>query len=286
MIDFIKMHGTGNNYIYIDCIKNNYNEYNFSLLSEEISNQNYGIGSDGLILICKSEKADAKMIMYNKDGSEGSMCGNGIRCVAKYVYENYKKNETLFIETKSGIKKIKIILNNEHVISIIVDMGIPIFSSEDIPTTFKDKIIINKKIKIKNNELHINCVSVGNPHVVIFVKNIDNYDIEHFGNLIQKSSFFPNSCNVSFVQIINKTKIKIRVFERGSGETFSCGTGACASVVIATINKYINENEEIEVELKGGKLYIIYNNNIYMKGPAEIICYGKYIVKNKSIIKN
>lgn len=279
MLDFIKMQGTGNNYIYIDCINKNMDKYNFKEISKEISNVNYGIGSDGLILICNSKVADAKMVMYNKDGSEGKMCGNGIRCAAKYLYENYCKKEEITIETKSGIKEIKLLINDNNVESIVVDMGYPIFDCKDIPVDISYKNLINEKIKFGNEEIFINCLSVGNPHTVIFVDNLDNINIEYLGNLIQKNKIFPEGCNVEFVEIINENKINMRVFERGSGETFSCGTGACASVVAGVLNGLLRCNEEIEVNLKGGTLYITYNDKIYMKGPAEFICKGKYLVK-------
>lgn len=286
MLDFIKMQATGNNYIYIDCIKNNLEDYNLSLLSKEISNPNYGIGSDGLILIYKSQEADARMIMYNKDGSEGHMCGNGIRCVGKYIYENYFQKNKLLIETNSGIKEIQIITKNDYIIDIVVNMGIPIFSNKYIPVNLDDEITINKKIIFDNNEFYINCVSIGNPHTVIFVENVDSINVNYLGKIIQESDIFPNKCNVNFVQLLGNNKIKMRVFERGSGETLSCGTGACASVVIGVINKFLDFGKEVEVELEGGKLYIIYKDNIYMRGPAETICYGKYLVKNKKINKN
>ena len=168
MLDFIKMQGTGNNYIYIDCINKNMDKYDFKEISKEISNVNYGIGSDGLILICK-------------------MCGNGIRCVAKYLYENYCKKEEITIETKSGIKEIKLLINDNNVESLVVDMGYPIFDCKDIPVDISYKNLINEKIKFGNEEIFINCLSVGNPHTVIFVDNLDNINIEYLGNLIQKN---------------------------------------------------------------------------------------------------
>lgn len=279
MLDFIKMQGTGNNYIYIDCIKKDIDKYDFKEISKKISDVNYGVGSDGLILICQSNVADAKMVMYNKDGSEGKMCGNGIRCVAKYLYENYYKKENMTIETKSGIKSINIITKNSEVVGITVDMGYPIFTSKSIPVNIDEEKIINKKFKFGNNEFFINCVSMGNPHTVIFLDNLDNIDIDYLGSLIQNSPIFPEGCNVEFVEVINKNKINMRVFERGSGETLSCGTGACASVVMGVENGILDKNKEIEVNLKGGTLYITYNDNVYMEGPAEFICKGKYLVK-------
>ncbi|MCM1370855.1 MAG: diaminopimelate epimerase [Clostridium sp.] len=279
MLDFIKMEGCGNNYIYIDYLDKDLGNYDYSLLSREISNINYGIGSDGLILICKSNVADAKMIMYNKDGSEGSMCGNGIRCVAKYLYQNILKKNKMTIETKSGIKKVMV---NEKDNSITVDMGKPILTPNLIPVTLEGENVIDKKFKFNDIEIRVTCVSMGNPHTVIFVNDVNNINIEYLGKIIQKSNIFPNQCNVEFVQIIDSNNIKIRVYERGSGETFSCGTGACASVVAGVLNGYLNFNEEINVELIGGNLKVIYKDTVLLNGDANTICKGKYFVKNKN----
>lgn len=279
MINFIKMQGTGNDYIYIDCINNKIPDCDLSLLSQKISDRNYGVGSDGLILICKSDIADAKMVMFNKDGSEGQMCGNGIRCVGKYIYENILPNKTLSIETKSGIKQLKLQVENNEVSVITVDMGCPIFESEIIPVNIKKHNILNECLIINGKKYIISCVSLGNPHTVLFCDNVDIIDVNKTGNLIQKSNIFPEQCNVEFVQIVNRNTIKVRICERGSNETLSCGTGACASVVISSINNLINQKENIEVILKGGILHVMYDQNVYMSGPAETICTGKYLVK-------
>ncbi len=276
MIKFIKMHGTGNNYVYLDLINNEIKCDDFSLLSKKISNVNFGVGSDGLILICNSNIADAKMIMYNKDGSEGKMCGNGIRCVAKYVYENVCKKKDLLIETKSGIKKVKIVTSGNEVTSVIVNMGKPILDTKKIPVLLNFDKVINKEHNFNGNNIKINCVSMGNPHTILFVDNVDKVNVEKLGNLIQNDKLFPNKCNVEFVQIISKNKIKMRVWEIGSGETYSCGTGACASVVAGTLNGYLNKKEKIEVEVLGGKLNIIYDDELYMEGPCDVICIGYY----------
>lgn len=267
------MEATGNDYIYIDCFKNDIKYFkDIKKNVIEMSDRHFGIGGDGVIFICPSSIGDAKMIMYNIDGCEGLMCGNGIRCVAKYVYENIIKKKNLLIETKSGVKNVYI---NEN--DIIVDMGYPIFESKLIPVNIENPI--NKKVIIENNEFIINSVSMGNPHCIIFENNIDSIDIEYLGSIIQKSNIFPQQCNVSFVQILDKNKIKIRVYERGSGETLSCGTGACASVVMGVINKYLDSNNEIEVSLKGGKLYIKYDDKVYLRGNAKTIFKGNYLLK-------
>ena len=279
MLDFIKMQGTGNNYIYIDCMNKDLEQYNFSELAKKISDVNYGIGSDGLILICRSLFADAKMIMYNKDGSEGKMCGNGIRCVGKYLYGKYYKRKKLYIETKSGIKEINLIVENNEVTDIIVDMGKPILDPKMIPLNLDCELVLNKKIVYEEQELYINCISMGNPHTVIFVDDVDAINLEYIYKIVNRSNIFENECNVEIVQVLDKNKIKLRVFERGSGETLSCGTGACASVVAGVLNRLLDWDTEIQVILKGGILYIKYSDTVYLKGPAEIICKGKYLVK-------
>ena len=243
-------------------------------ISKEISDINYGIGSDGLILICKSEIADAKMIMYNKDGSEGNMCGNGIRCVAKYIYDKYKKNQKIYIETRTGIKE-TIINSNE----IIVNMGYPLLKPENIPVNLEGDMIINKKISLGGKEININCVSMGNPHVVLFLDEIDNINMEKIATDFKFSNLFPEGCNIEFVKIIDSKSIKMRVYERGCGETFSCGTGACASVVAGILNNLLDSDTEIKVILKGGTLYVKYNDVVYLKGSTDFICKGKYLVK-------
>ena len=214
------------------------------------------------------------MIMYNKDGSEGNMCGNGIRCVAKYIYDKYKKNKKIYIETRSGIKE-TIINSNE----IIVNMGYPLLNPENIPVNLEGDMIINKKISLGGKEIHINCVSMGNPHVVLFLDEVDNINMEKIATDFKFSDLFPEGCNIEFVKIIDSKSIKMRVYERGCGETFSCGTGACASVVAGILNNLLDSDTEIKVMLKGGTLYVKYNDVVYLKGSTDFICKGKYLVK-------
>lgn len=275
MIKFVKMQGTGNNYIYLDLFDNDTNNINFSELSKKISDVNFGIGSDGLILIAPSSKADAKMIMYNKDGSEGMMCGNGIRCVARYLYENIDKKNKLLIETKSGIKKVYIKKDCDSFM-VKVDMGKPVLKASKIPVLLNENKIINEKYNFNGTILNINCVSMGNPHTVIFVKDVDNVNVLKLGKLVQENKIFPTKCNVEFVEIISETHIKMRVLEIGSGETMSCGTGACASVVAGVLNGYLKRSREIKVDVLGGELFINYKNNVYLKGNADVICEGYY----------
>lgn len=275
MIKFVKMQGTGNNYIYIDLFNNDIKNVDLNELAIKISDVNFGIGSDGLILIAPSSKADAKMIMYNKDGSEGMMCGNGIRCVARYLYENIDKKNKLLIETKSGIKKVYIKKDCDSFM-VKVDMGKPVLKASKIPVLLNENKIINEKYNFNGTILNINCVSMGNPHTVIFVKDVDNVNVLKLGKLVQENKIFPTKCNVEFVEIISETHIKMRVLEIGSGETMSCGTGACASVVAGVLNGYLKRSREIKVDVLGGELFINYKNNVYLKGNADVICEGYY----------
>lgn len=275
MIKFVKMHGTGNSYIYLDLFNNDFNEFNLPNLAKKISDVNYGVGSDGLIAICPSKIADCKMIMFNKDGSEGRMCGNGIRCVAMYLYKNIVKRKDLKIETKSGVKKVYV-ENYDDKFMIKVDMGKPILESIKVPVLINEEKIINKSYDFDGIILNINCVSMGNPHTVIFINDVDLFDVQKIGRLVQENSIFPNKCNVEFVSVINRNHIKMRVLEIGSGETLSCGTGACASVVSGVLNGFLEEKEKIKVDVLGGSLYVTYDDIVYLEGPAEVICEGYY----------
>lgn len=288
-INFIKMNGCGNDYIYLDFIKNptysgligkeNKKDESlfYSFLSQKLSDRNFSIGGDGLVTIEKSDVADCKMRIFNKDGSEGAMCGNAIRCVGKYIYENsISKKCEIMVETKSGIKKLKLRLASGQVKSVTVDMGAPAF---DFVSIGIDATLLNSKntdslisypIKFEEIEYKITCVSMGNPHTVIFMPEIDHLNLEELGPKFEKNPLFKNGTNTEFVKVINKNTVQMRVWERGSGETLACGTGACASVVAAVLNNLISQNEETTVLLKGGSLLILYNSTVYMTGPAEI----------------
>lgn len=303
---FFKMQGLGNDYVYLDCTKGKSIE-NPKELAIQLSNRNFGVGSDGLIAICNSDIADLKMQMWNSDGTEAQMCGNGIRCVAKLAYELglIQKEETT-IETLAGIKHLK--LNKVHgkVKTVEVDMGEPIFEMEKIPIKYRENInkikkheeskainrnleILNDKIKattkqknminitIEKEELQLNCVSMGNPHVVIFVEKLENYPVKQQGSIIEQLEIFPERTNVEFVQVIDKEHIKMRVWERGTGETLACGTGACAAVVESILNGYTDK--KVWVELLGGELLIEWkeDNHIYMTGPAVTVFKGEWI---------
>ena len=268
IIEFTKMHGLGNDYIYIDMTnkqKNNIEENELPKIARFLSNRHFGIGGDGIILIEKSEIADFKMRIFNSDGTEAEMCGNGIRCFAKYIYENgLTKRENLKIETLAGIKEIKLIKNDKNKIEKIeVNMGIP---------KIEEKI----RLKILDKEFEITNISMGNPHAVIFVDNVEKVDLEKYGPAIENNKYFPNRTNVEFVEILDKNLVKMRVWERGAKETYACGTGACATVVAGYINNL--NKRKVKVLLKGGELEINWKektNEIYMTGIATEVFKGK-----------
>ena len=271
MIKFTKMQGLGNDYVYIDAIHQNIE--NESTLAQFVSNRNFGVGSDGLILICKSDVADFKMRMFNSDGTEAEMCGNGIRCVGKFVYDKGFTSKTqITIETLAGIKKLELNTKEGKVETVKVDMGMPILKPEEIPVISKENSVKNLKIKKKKKEFIFTCVSMGNPHAVTVVDNTEKFDVEKYGKVLEINKFFPKRINVEFIQLIDKNNIKMRVWERGAGETLACGTGACASVVACVLNKLTDRN--VIVQLLGGKLEIEWNekdNHIYMTGPAVTV---------------
>ena len=269
-MEFTKMEGCGNDYIYVNGFTNKIDNPN--KLSEFISNRHFGIGSDGLIIINPSDKADFRMNMYNADGSEGKMCGNGIRCVAKYVYDNKMTDKSVItVETLSGIKTLVLNIENDNVQTVRVDMGAPITEAKEIPVISDKKTVIDEAVLIDDKEYKITCVSMGNPHAVIFVDDTDHLDIEHIGPQFENHPMFPDKINTEFIQIIDRNTIKMRVWERGSGETMACGTGACASVVACVLNGLTDRR--VTVKLLGGDLFIEYNeekNTVYMTGPARV----------------
>ncbi len=278
MLRFTKMEGLGNDYVYICTI--NQKISNPSELSKKISDRHFGIGSDGLILISESKIADFKMNIYNADGSEAEMCGNGIRCVGKFVYDKGYTNKTkLTIETLVGLKKLELILEDGIVSLVNVDMGEPILNGNEIP-------VINYKEENMNGisfaSVNIpsfgkfTTISMGNPHAVCFDFDIDNMNINKIGPVIETNKCFPNRTNVEFIEVINQNEINMRVWERGAGETLACGTGASASVVASYLNGYTGR--KVIVNLLGGKLEINYSekdNHVYMKGPARIVFEGE-----------
>lgn len=275
MIKFTKMHGLGNDYVYIDAIHQNIE--NESSLAQFVSNRNFGIGSDGLILICKSEIADFKMRMFNADGSEAEMCGNGIRCVGKFVYDKGLTNKTeVTIETLAGIKILELHVKDGKVETVKVDMGEPILNPKEIPVISEEEPVKNLRRKAKDKEFTFTCVSMGNPHAITIVDNTKEFDVEAYGKILEVDNAFPNKTNVEFIEIVDKNHIKMRVWERGAGETLACGTGACASVVACILNE-LTDNI-VKVELLGGPLEIEWSkkdNHVYMTGPAVTVFEGE-----------
>ncbi len=273
---FTKMEGCGNDYVYVDGFANKIDNPN--ALAEKISDRHFGVGSDGLIMINPSEVADFKMSMYNADGSEGKMCGNGIRCVAKFVYDyGMTEKEEITVETLSGIKTLQLLVEDGAVKSVRVNMGSPELIAKNVPVFSEKERVINEPLTIDGKEYGITCVSMGNPHAVTFIEDTDGLDIEKIGPKFEKNEIFPDRVNTEFIQVLDRNTVKMRVWERGSGETFACGTGACASVVAAVLNG--KTDNKVTVKLLGGDLFIEYNeeeNTVYMTGPARIVFTGEY----------
>ena len=274
-MNFTKMHGCGNDYVYVDCTNGMIE--NPGEISRKVSHRHFGIGSDGLILICSSDVADFRMAMYNADGSEGAMCGNGIRCVAKYVYDKGltdKKN--LSIETKSGIKKLELTVENGKVSLVKVNMGAPILKSKDIPVAVDTDKCIDADINVDGKVYKVTCVSMGNPHAVTFIdEDVNKFPLDKIGPKFENHPMFPDRVNTEFVQVLNRHEVNMRVWERGSGETLACGTGTCATVVACVLNGLTED--EITVHLLGGDILVKYdrdNDTVWMTGPAAIAFEG------------
>ncbi|RHU99955.1 diaminopimelate epimerase [Firmicutes bacterium OM07-11] len=269
-MEFTKMQGLGNDYVYVNCFKEKIE--NPSEMAVKVSDRHFGIGSDGLILIKPSEVADFEMEMYNADGSRGEMCGNGIRCVAKYVYDYGLTDKTsISVETLGGIKYLDLTVEHGKVTLVKVDMGTPILKPELIPIIAKGETVIDEPIMVGGKEYHMTGVSMGNPHDVVFMDDIKNLEIEKIGPLFENHERFPNRINTEFVNVIDRHTAQMRVWERGSGETLACGTGACA-VAVACILNGLTENT-VTVKLLGGDLQIEWDrekNTVYMTGPAEV----------------
>lgn len=272
---FTKMQGCGNDYIYVNCFEENVK--NPSETAIKVSDRHFGVGSDGLILICPSETADFKMRMFNADGSEGKMCGNGIRCVAKYVYDfGLTQKKRITVETLSGIKTLQLNVREGKVETVQVDMGQPILTPHEIPVKFEGEKMVDQPVMVNGTEYHITCVSMGNPHAITFVEDVKTLDLEKIGPYFEKHEIFPDRVNTEFIHIIDRKTIDMRVWERGSGETLACGTGACASVVACVLNNLTED--DVLVHLLGGDLKIKYdrqNNTVLMTGPAVVVCSGE-----------
>jgi len=281
-LQFTKMHGAGNDYVYINCFFKDVPSP--EALAITISDRHFGIGSDGLVLICPSNIADAKMRMFNADGSESQMCGNAIRCVGKYLFENSMiQKQQLSIETLSGIKYLQLETVDNIVKSVTVNMGKAILEAKAIPVISNEEQVISQPILVDGAEYKVTCVSMGNPHCVIFVDNADEINIEKIGPLFEFNEAFPQRINAEFVELLNGNTIKMRVWERGSGETLACGTGACASVVACVLNGKCKIGENIRVLLKGGELSIKYmqDGTVYMTGDATKVFDGEINIEGE-----
>ena len=281
-LKFYKMQGAGNDYIYINCLKAAVKAP--EKLAIKLSDRHFGIGGDGLVLILPSSLADAKMRMFNADGSEGKMCGNAIRCVGKLLHDElgFDKKE-LKIETLSGIKTLSLRLDSDGLTeSVTVNMGKAILTPDEIPVLSEGENVINRRVKIENlaDETNVTCVSMGNPHCVTFDYDPDIVDIEKTGKAFEFSSLFPERVNTEFVKVVSPNELKMRVWERGSGETLACGTGACAAVVAATECGFCLKGEEIKVKLLGGELFIRYQTDgtVYLRGGATLVFTGEILI--------
>jgi diaminopimelate epimerase len=275
MLKFTKMHGLGNDYVYMDAI--NQEIQNREELARYVSDRHFGIGSDGLILICKSDKADFRMQMFNQDGSEAEMCGNGIRCVGKFVYDKgLTSKEVITIETLAGIKTLNMTIENGKMKLAKVDMGEPILEAEKIPVISNENPVKNLKLNAEDREFKFTCISMGNPHAITFIKeDVNQFEISKYGKVLEVASVFPKKTNVEFINVIDDKTLKMRVWERGSGETLACGTGACASAVAAILNNFTKR--KVTIKLLGGDLEIEWSesdNHVYMTGPAETVFEG------------
>jgi len=272
---FTKMHGIGNDYVYVNCFKETVEHP--SEVAIKVSDRHFGIGSDGLILIKPSEVADGKMEMYNADGSQGAMCGNGIRCVAKYMYDYGITDKTsISVETKSGIKYLDLTIRDGKVDTVKVNMGTPILKAVDIPVRSEKEQMIDEPVMVDGKEWKITCVSMGNPHAITYIDDVKNLEIEKIGPKFENHEIFPDRVNTEFVHVIDRNTVEMRVWERGSGETLACGTGACAVAVSSILNGLTEE--EVTVKLLGGDLKIFWDrteNKVYMTGSATTVFDGE-----------
>lgn len=275
-MEFTKMQGAGNDYIYVNAFKEQVKDPVQTAI--RVSDRHFGIGADGLVLICPSEKADFFMDIYNADGSRAKMCGNAIRCVAKYVYDRGMTDKTeIAIETLSGVKTIRVFTENGRVTAARVNMGAPILAAREIPTTFDGESVVSQKLTVKETDYAVTCVSMGNPHCVLFVDDVEALDLERLGPKFERHERFPDRINTEFVRTVSPTEFDMRVWERGSGETLACGTGACAAAVASILNGRAERDRDIRVNLRGGQLVIRWHRNgdVYMTGPAEEVFSGE-----------
>ncbi len=274
-LHFTKMHGCGNDYIYFDCFEQEVPSP--EALAVRLSDRHFGIGGDGIVLICPSDRADAKMRMFNADGSEGKMCGNAIRCVGKYLHDvRGVGKELLTIDTLSGIKTLRLKVENGQMQSAEVNMGKAELQPDKIPVRLSGEAVINRPAEFGGQSYGITCVSMGNPHCVVFCDETDGLDLLHIGPLFENAPLFPERVNTEFIQVIDEHTLKMRVWERGSGETLACGTGACAAVTAAVLNGYCRYDQPVRVLLIGGELTIRCSSDgtVWMSGSATLVFNG------------
>ncbi|MEM8945170.1 MAG: diaminopimelate epimerase [Planctomycetota bacterium] len=276
-MSFTKMHGAGNDYVYVDCFAQQVPD-NLPELARAVSDRHFGVGGDGLILICRTEEADAEMRMFNSDGSASEMCGNGIRCVAKYIYDHgLAKRETLHIASAGTIYELQLSITDGKVEQVRVDLGEPILNGPLIPTTIAGDPVVDAHLALPNHDLSVTCVSMGNPHCVAFVERASDEFVLGLGPLIEQDSHFPHRVNVEFVEVLSRTEVRQRTWERGSGETLACGTGASAVCVAGVLTG--KTERQITVHLMGGDLQLEWNeadNHVYMTGPAVEVYSGEW----------
>ncbi len=272
---FTKMHGCGNDYVYVNLFEENIADP--AAFSIKVSDRHFGIGSDGLITIGPSDVADFRMRIYNADGSEAEMCGNGIRCVAKYVYDHKLTDKTnVSVESGAGIKYLQLTVEDDKVTQVRVDMGEPILSPSDIPVVAQGDKVVDEPIEVCDKTWHMTCVSMGNPHAVVFVDDVEHFDLEKYGPHFENHSRFPKRVNTEFVQVVSRNEAYMRVWERGSAETWACGTGTCATAMACILNN--KTDNKVLVHLRGGDLTIEYDeasNHIFMTGPATEVFSGE-----------
>jgi len=279
-LHFTKMHGCGNDYIYFDAIHQKISDP--SGLSIRLSDRRFGVGGDGIVLICPSDTADAKMRMFNADGSEAKMCGNAIRCVAKFMVDKGLTHKTqLHIDTLSGKKTLSLSAHSGMVDTVKVDMSSPCLTPEKIPVLLSGEKIVNYPVNIGGKNWNITCVSMGNPHCVVFHDDIDTLDLERIGPEFEHSTLFPDRVNTEFIEVVDEHALKMRVWERGSGETWACGTGACAAAVAAVESGIMQKNQKILVQLRGGNLEItVSDTTVYLEGEACTVFEGTVDVED------
>ena len=274
---FTKMQGIGNDYVYVNCFEETVKDP--AAVARYVSDRHFGIGSDGLILIKPSDIADCEMDMYHLDGSQGAMCGNGIRCVAKYVYDyGIVKKENISVSTKSGIKYLDLTVRDGKVALVRVNMGSPVLTASQIPVVSSTEEMINAPLKVNGETYYITAVSMGNPHAIVYMTDVDHLDIGEIGPYFENHMAFPDRVNTEFVEVLDDHTLKMRVWERGSGETLACGTGACAVAVASILNGHVDGEKPVTVKLLGGDLEIFWDrqeNLVYMTGPAATVFDGE-----------